>query len=227
MTAQRNAFYYVLDRETGEFLAGQAFAKQTWAKGLDAKGRPIVLPDTEPTPSGNYVCPDAAGSANWGSPSYDAANSLFIVSVREACATYSSVTRDPIAGEGFTGGGQELDPKIGTPGAVRALDALTGATKWNFPLQVGSSATGVLATAGGVVFASSNDGNLIALESRRADICGTTIPAPNRRFADLLRSWRKTVCGDCVPIGNLRLRHSVKAQDQREVCSAMRLNPAA
>ena len=166
VTAQRNAFYYVLDRETGEFLAGQAFAKQTWANGLDAKGRPSVLPDTEPTPAGNYVCPDAAGSANWGSPSYDASNSLFIVSVREACATYSSVTRDPIPGEGFTGGGQELDTKIGTPGAVRALDAITGATKWNFPLQVGSSATGVLATAGGVVFASSNDGNLIALEAR-------------------------------------------------------------
>ena len=166
MTAQRNAFYYVLDRETGEFLTGQAFAKQTWAKGLDAKGRPIVLPDTTPTPGGNYVCPDAAGAANWGSPSYDATNNLFIVSVREACATYTSVTRDPIPGEGFTGGGQKLDPKIGTPGAVRALDALTGATKWNFPLQVGSSATGVLATAGGVVFASSNDGNLIALEAR-------------------------------------------------------------
>jgi alcohol dehydrogenase (cytochrome c) len=166
VTAQRNAFYYVLDRETGEFLNGQAFAKQTWAKGLDAKGRPIVLPNTTPTPDGNYVCPDAAGAANWGSPSYDGPNNLFIVSVREACATYTSVTRDPIPGEGFTGGGQELDDKIGVPGAVRALDALTGATKWNFPLQIGSSATGVLATAGGVVFASSNDGNLIALEAR-------------------------------------------------------------
>ena len=53
----------------------------------------------------------------------------------------------------------------GAPGAVRALDALTGTLKWNFPLQQGSSATGVLATAGGVVFASSNDGNLVALDS--------------------------------------------------------------
>ena len=166
VTAQRNAFYYVLDRETGEFLTGQAFAKQTWAKGLDAKGRPIVLANTNPTPEGNYVCPDAAGAANWGSPSYDAANNLFILSVREACARYTSVTRDPIPGEGFTGGGQELDRKVGVPGSVRALDALTGATKWNFPLQLGSSATGVLATEGGVLFASSNDGNLIALDGR-------------------------------------------------------------
>lgn len=165
VTAQRNAFYYVLDRETGEFLTGQAFAKQTWAKGLDAKGRPIVLPNTTPTPAGNHVCPDAAGAANWGSPSYDPATGFFLVSVREACATYTSVTKSPVPGQGYTGGGVEVDAN-GAPGSVRALDALTGAVKWNFPLQIGSSATGVLATAGGVVFASSNDGNLIALNAR-------------------------------------------------------------
>jgi PQQ-dependent dehydrogenase (methanol/ethanol family) len=166
VTAQRNAFYYVLDRETGEFLNGRAFAKQTWAKGLDAKGRPIVLPNTTPTATGNYVCPDAAGAANWGSPSYDPRSNFFIVSVREACATYTSVTKEPVAGQGYTGGGQEIDAKIGTPGAVRALNALSGETRWNFPLQTGSSATGVLATAGDVVFASSSDGYLIALDSR-------------------------------------------------------------
>ena len=165
VTAQRNAFYYVLDRETGEFINGQAFAKQTWAKGLDSKGRPIVLPNTTPTPQGNYVCPDAAGAANWGSPSYDPATGFFLVSVREACATYTSVTKSPVPGQGFTGGGQEIDAN-GTPGSVRALDALTGAVKWNFPLQIGTSSTGVMATAGGVVFASSNDGNLIALDNR-------------------------------------------------------------
>jgi alcohol dehydrogenase (cytochrome c) len=166
VTANRNAFYYVLDRVTGEFITGRAFARQTWAKGLDDKGRPIVLPNTTPTPEGNYVCPDAAGAANWGAPSYDPATGFFLVSVREACATYYSVTKDPVPGEGYTGGGQEIDPKVGTPGSVRALEATTGALKWNFPLHTGSSATGVLATAGGVAFASSHDGNLIALEAR-------------------------------------------------------------
>ena len=106
VTAQRNAFYYVLDRVTGEFITGQAFAKQTWAKGLDDKGRPILLPDTTPTPEGNYVCPDAAGAANWGSPSYDPATGFFLVSAREACAVYTSVNKAPVPGEGFTGGGQ-------------------------------------------------------------------------------------------------------------------------
>ena len=164
ITAQRNAFYYVLDRTTGEFLDGRAFAQQTWAKGLDDKGRPIVLPNTTPTPQGNYVCPDAAGAANWGSPSYDPVHDHLLVSVREACATYTSITKNPVPGTGYTGGGVEVDPQVGTPGSVRSLDATTGKQKWNFPIHAGASSTGVLATAGGVVFASSNDGNLIALD---------------------------------------------------------------
>jgi alcohol dehydrogenase (cytochrome c) len=133
---------------------------------LDDKGRPIVLPNTTPTPAGNYVCPDAAGTANWGSPSYDPATGFFLVSVREACANYTSMTKSPVPGEGYTGGGVEVDPKVGEPGFVRALEATTGARKWDFPLHIGSSATGVVGTAGGVVFASSNDGNLIALDSK-------------------------------------------------------------
>jgi alcohol dehydrogenase (cytochrome c) len=188
VTAQRNAFYYVLDRVTGEFVAGRAFAKQTWAKGLDAKGRPIVLPNTTPTPEGNYVCPDAAGATNWGSPSFDPVNGLFVVSVRESCATYTSVTKEAVPGQGYTGGGQEIDPKIGTPGAVRALDVVTGETRWNFPLQIGTPATGVLTTAGGVTFASSNDGYLIALDSRNGKVLwkyntGASIIAAPMSFA--------------------------------------------
>ena len=62
VNANRNGFYYVLDRVTGEFLKGQAYGKQTWAKGLDAKGRPIVLPDTEPSEKGSFVWPNANGA---------------------------------------------------------------------------------------------------------------------------------------------------------------------
>ncbi|MCC6588811.1 MAG: PQQ-dependent dehydrogenase, methanol/ethanol family [Bryobacterales bacterium] len=166
VTAQRNAFYFVLDRVTGEFVAGKAFAKQTWARGLDDKGRPIVIPNTDPTPEGNYVCPDAAGATNWAAPSYDPATGYFLVSVHEACATYTSVTKDPKPGEGYTGGGQEIDAKVGHPGSIRALEATTGDVKWNYPIQIGNHATGVLGTGGNVVFAASNDGNLIALDAK-------------------------------------------------------------
>ncbi len=81
--ANRNAFYYVLDRETGEFITGIPYAKQTWAKGLDAKGRPINLPDTDPSPEGTLVFPSITGAVNWTSPSYSPITKLFYVDARE------------------------------------------------------------------------------------------------------------------------------------------------
>ena len=120
----------------------------------------------DPTPEGTYVCPDAAGNTNWSSPSYDSRTGLFYVAVKEACALYISEVKTPKPGEPFTGGGPQVDMKRGTPGFVRALDPLTGAKRWDFPLHVGSHAAGVLSTAGGVVFAASHDGNLIALDAR-------------------------------------------------------------
>src|SRR5436309_1071095 len=60
--ANRNAFYYVLDRETGQYLLGKQYVRQTWAKGLDDNGRPMVAPGTDPTPSGNMVYPNSPGA---------------------------------------------------------------------------------------------------------------------------------------------------------------------
>jgi len=78
----------VLDRQTGEFLLGKPFARQTWARGLADKGRPIVIPDTDPIPEGNYVCPDAAGATNWASPSWDPRTKLLYIAARDSCAIY-------------------------------------------------------------------------------------------------------------------------------------------
>jgi PQQ-dependent dehydrogenase (methanol/ethanol family) len=163
--ANRNAFYYVLDRMSGKFVSGRAFVHQTWAKGLDSDGHPIVIPGTDPTPEGAYVCPDSTGATNWAAPSFDPKTNLFFVAVREACAVYMSKTKEPRPGAAYTGTGQQRDHNVGTPGAVRALDPATGKARWNFPIQEGSSAAGVLGTAGGVVFAASQDGNLIALDA--------------------------------------------------------------
>ena len=82
-TANRNAFFYVLDRDNGKFLAGKPFVKQTWAKGLDDSGRPMVIPGTDPTEAGNLVWPSLAGGTNWASPSYSPQTKLFYVPARE------------------------------------------------------------------------------------------------------------------------------------------------
>jgi PQQ-dependent dehydrogenase (methanol/ethanol family) len=163
--ADRNAFFYVLDRETGEFLLGKEFAHQTWAKGIDDKGRPIVLPNTDPTPKGTYVCPDDWGATLWAAPSYDAATGLFYVPVREGCATYTRETIPPKAGDPYTGGDPRKDLKRGLPGAVRAIDPLTGDIRWNFPMHLGTGTAGVLSTAGGVLFTADPEGSLLALDA--------------------------------------------------------------
>jgi len=163
--ANRNGFYYAIDRETGKFVAGKAFVKQNWAKGLDANGRPIVIPGTDPTPTGVYICPDASGATNWASPSFDPKTGFFFVAARESCAVYTSVTREPKPGDPYVGSGQKEDASI-APGAIRAIDPATGDVRWSYDIHQGSSSAGVLATAGGVVFASSHEGNLIALDAK-------------------------------------------------------------
>jgi len=162
--ANRNAFYYVLDRVTGKFISGQAFARQTWAKGLDSEGHPVVILGTDPSPEGVYVCPDSPGATNWAAASFDPKANLFFVAVREACAVYTSKPAEPLPEVAYTGTGQQVDRTVGTPGAIRALNPAPGEVRWNFPIEEGSSGVGALGTAGGVVFASSRDCNLIALD---------------------------------------------------------------
>ena len=81
--ANRNAYYYVLDRKTGEFLLAREFAKQTWAEGVDSTGRPILRPGGPPTPRGTLVYPGTIGATNWWSPSYSPRTGLVYVPARD------------------------------------------------------------------------------------------------------------------------------------------------
>lgn len=164
--ADRNAFFYLLNRETGEFLLGKPFTRQTWASGLDAKGRPLVIPNTDPTPEGNYVCPDATGGTNWDAPSWDPVKKLLYLGARDSCAVYKSVTKTPSPGAPYTGTGDQADESIGGKGVVTALDPFTGEVRWKFNLEAGSASAGVLGTAGGLLFSASREGFLLALNSQ-------------------------------------------------------------
>src|ERR1035441_7848277 len=89
--ADRNGFYYLLDRSNGELLLAKAFAtKISWASGIDARGRPIELPGNVPTPEGTRTCPDIRGAANWMSTAYNPATALYYVMTTENCGTYRS-----------------------------------------------------------------------------------------------------------------------------------------
>ena len=163
--ANRNGFYYLLDRITGEFLLGTPYAKQTWAKGLDDSGRPLLLPNSAPSVQGTLVYPSLQGVTNWFSPSYSPQTDLFYVAVREMGSYYYKGEAEYKPGTFFGGGGERALDGDEAWGAIRALNPTTGKMIWEFHLKSPPWA-GVLSTAGGLVFGGSNEGNVYALDAR-------------------------------------------------------------
>jgi alcohol dehydrogenase (cytochrome c) len=160
----RNAFYYVLDRITGEFLLGKPYAKQTWAKGLDDSGRPVRLPNTAPTLQGTPVWPAVAGANNWYSPTFSPRTGLLYVAVREAGSVYFIGEAEYVEGEQFNGGGFRSVPGEQEWGAVRAFAPATGELKWEHRLFSAPWA-GLLSTAGNLIFGGTNEGQVYALQA--------------------------------------------------------------
>ena len=165
----RNAFFYVLDRETGEFLLGKPYARQTWAKGLDEKGRPIRIPGTSPSVEGTTVSPSIGGGTNWFSPSYSPRTDLLYVMAYDGETTYYIREDEYVAGERFTGGGGVTPlPAANYASAVRAISPQTGDLEWEYPVQPRSTA-GVLSTAGDLVFSGTVDGFFFALDANTGE----------------------------------------------------------
>ena len=165
MWANRNAFYYTLDRETGEFLIGKPFAKQTWAEGLDSNGRPIRVPDTSPTPEGTLVSPPVGGGTNWFSPAFSPRTELFYVQAYDGEDVFYKRDEDYVEGDRYTGGGPQRPlPADHYQSAIRAIDPRTGDIRWEYEIQPRSTA-GVMATAGDLVFSGTIDGYFFALDA--------------------------------------------------------------
>ena len=166
--ANRNGFFYVLDRETGEFLLGEPFVhKLTWASGLDAKGRPQVLPGSEPSPQGTKVCPSVIGATNWNSTAYNPATGLFYVLALESCNIYTKSSAWWEPGKSFYGGGARHVPGETSEKFLRAIDIQTGKVAWEVPqLAPGFGLAGVLTTAGGLVFYGDDSGAFAAVDAK-------------------------------------------------------------
>ena len=140
------------------------YAKQTWATGLDAHGRPLVRPGSEPTEEGVLIYPSLQGSTNWGSPAYSPRTGLFYVAAREMGSTYYKSKKVEYHARGYYTGMTERSLGEEATGAIRALEAVSGDKKWEFPLP-SPPWGGLLATAGGLVFSGSNEGNFFALDA--------------------------------------------------------------
>ncbi len=186
--ANRNGFFYALDRMTGQFLSAKAFVKQNWNNGFDEKGRPIWNPGFVPKPMGGvYVEPGTQGGTNWYPPSYSPRTGLFYVAVWDNYGGRSSKFPVPpwVEGQRYTGAtappGYVPPPGArgrGVPvpfrkeeegfGAIRAIDPKTGEKKWDFKM-VNYTESGVLSTGGDLVFGGGQDGNFVALDARTGE----------------------------------------------------------
>ncbi len=167
--ADRNGFYYVLDRVTGEFLHGSQFERsQNWASGLDAKGRPNRLPGKDPTLTGVKICPSSIGATNWMSPTYDPDTGWFYFVALEGCgmATMNTETFRP-GGYQYRAGGDVLLKDDTWKVSVRALELTTGKQMWETP-RVGSTSLGggLTSTKGGVIFSGESPGQFVALDPK-------------------------------------------------------------
>ncbi len=164
--ANRNGFLYVLDRTNGAFLSGKQYVKNvTWATGLDAKGRPNVVPNMEPTLEGRRVCPSLDGASNWYSTSYNPTTSLYYVQTNDKCGIFTKTPMEWEAGKGFMGGSFRPAPEPAQR-ILRAFDVQTGRAVWELPQQGAvNSWGGVLSTAGGVVIFGEDSGALMAADA--------------------------------------------------------------
>ena len=170
--ANRNGFYYVLDRTTGEFLHGKNFVEVTWAKGLDENGRPIRIPEASPTREGVRVSPAVQGGTNWYSPAYSEKTGLFYVSAWEYSSVYYKGDPTYTRGNRYPGSVphgvwpntmKDSEEQQGY-GAIRALSPTTGDLEWEFRMT-GIGESGILSTAGDMLVTGSREGYMLVLDS--------------------------------------------------------------
>jgi alcohol dehydrogenase (cytochrome c) len=179
--ANRNGFYYVLDRTSGQFLTGKPFSTVTWAKGLDEAGRPMRVSGIEPTTEGQRVYPGVQGATNWYSPSFSPRTGLFYI---PAWDKYSSVfvkvpteytegrryvgtsPRSLVGIQGTTVNQRKEDEGYS---AIRAIDPKTGQQKWEFKMLDVTDA-GILTTATDLLFSGGREGYFYALDGRNGDL---------------------------------------------------------
>ena len=161
LQADRNGFFYVLDRTNGELLLAKPFVRKlNWASEIGADGKPQVLPANRPTGAGTKTCPAVRGATNWYSSAFSPVTKLFYFMAVEDCSVYR---------QSHDGGYEGVrDPSDAGQRFLRALDIETGNIAWEIP-QFGSTElnySGVLTTAGGVLFYGETGGEFTAADSK-------------------------------------------------------------
>jgi len=170
--ANRNGFFYALDRIDGKFLFAKPFVKQTWNEGFDGNGKPRFAQSARPTPAGSVVWPATMTATNWWPPSYDSQRKLLFVPSSDAAGIYYRAEKPTRFQRGvrFEGiQGAFYSTNLPATAYVKAIDVLTGDVRWQTVLETNSTdfvwtVGGILSTATGVAFSGYRD-NFRAFDS--------------------------------------------------------------
>ena len=185
--ANRNGFFYALDRASGKFLHARAYTKVSWADGFDPQGRPHLIGNNEPSEDGTRTCPGMGGGHNWQAQAYSPRTGLLYFPSSEGCHLFYKTKQDHADGQWYQASTVGPVPQEHGRGSILAVDPKTGTTRWHFDMISGTSA-GVLATAGGLVFGSDGQGYFIAFDAESGKVlwkfqAGGSIVAPPISYA--------------------------------------------
>lgn len=171
--ADRNGYFFVLDRTNGKFVSANPFvSKTTWAKGFDKAGRPIYDPANRPGPPSAekgttvFSAPSFLGGKNWMPMAYSQQTGMFYIPSNE---WGMDIWNEPIAykkGAAYLGAGFTIKPLYDDHiGVLRAMDPKTGKIAWEYKNKAPLWG-GVLTTAGNLVFTGTPEGFLKAFDAK-------------------------------------------------------------
>ena len=165
MTASRNGFFFVVDRVTGEHLLTSKWGKETnWANTLNKFGGPERDKSKDATIAGSLASPNSGGTINWQPPTFSPDTKLFYVPENDSFSIFYLTDMDPRGSMGL-GGKEEAD--VGSSGSyLTAIDYKTGKIAWRHSYYGHGGGGGLLSTAGGLVFGSDGEGNLVAHDAK-------------------------------------------------------------
>lgn len=238
-TADKNGFFYVLNRENGKFISASPFVdKISWAKGIDKDGKPIIIPENRPGvpvngEKGNtvFTVPSFLGGKNWNPMAYSHNTGLFYVPANE---WGMDMWNQPVTykkGAAYMGAGFTIKPVYEDHiGALKAIDPKTGKIKWKYENKAPLWG-GVLATAGGIVFTGTPEGELLGLDDATgkvlysfqvgSGIVGSPITweQDGEQYVSVVSGW-----GGAVPLWGGEVAKSIKHISQGGMVHVFKLH---
>ena len=200
--ANRNGYYYAIDRTNGKFLFAAPFTKISWADGIGLDGRPILIPGNEPSDEGTKTCPGMGGGHNWQATTYSPKTHLYYFNTTDGCQIYHKSTQEFVEGEFYLASAMERIPTEPREGSIVAMEPGSGKIRWRYRM-VDSPTSGLLSTAGDLVFAGDAAGYFIALDAETGKVLwrfptGGAVRAPAISYEFGGRQYIATAAGNSL-----------------------------